>query len=139
LELPPGMWGNLWSHLQQGRVLARLGLCALTAILLMIITRAWAPPLPYRLGDIPQRDIVARTQFEKIDEAATRKAHEDARRLAIAIYDQDPAPIDQMRARLESEVSQLLAAKDFSEAEALWDHFKLQYADAASEPNRDER
>jgi putative nucleotidyltransferase with HDIG domain len=139
LELPPGFWGNLWGHLQRVPVLVRLGLCALVAILLLVVTHGWAPPLAYRQGDLPARDIVVRTQFEKLDADATRTAKERARRLAIAIYEQDPALIEQLRAKLESEVSQVLAAKDFSEVERLWDHFRLPLAQGTPEPNVEER
>jgi hypothetical protein len=67
VELPPGVLGNLWGHLRRGHVLVRLALCAITALLLWGITRGWAPALPYHRGDVPRRDIVARTQFERED------------------------------------------------------------------------
>src|SRR6478752_6679938 len=92
LELPPGLWGSLWAHLQEPVVLVRVALCAFVAVLLLVLTRGWAPPLPYREGDLPARDIVVRTQFEKIDETATADAKRRARGLAVAIYEQDPAP-----------------------------------------------
>src|SRR2546423_6352733 len=99
VELPPGVLGNLWGHLRRGHVLVRLTLCAITAMLLWGLTRGWAPPLPYHRGDFPQRDIVARTQFERNDQAATDKARTDARRLTIATYDQNPT----RRARLRGQ------------------------------------
>ena len=73
VELPPGVLGNLLVHLRRGHVLVRLALCGITAMLLWAITRGWAPPLPYHLGDVPQRDIVARTQFEREDPERHRK------------------------------------------------------------------
>ena len=138
LELPPGVWGNLWGQLRRGHVLVRIGLCALTAILLWAISQGWVPPLSYHLGDVPKRDIVARTQFEKVDEEATREAQEQARALAVAIYEQDPAQLLQLKAKLENEVSQLVAAKDFSEIEPLWNKFRLQLAEGTPEPTEEE-
>ena len=127
LELPPGFWGNLWGHFRQGRVLVRLALCALAALVLLVVTRSWAPPLAYRKGDVPARDVVVRTQFERLDEEATRAARERAKQSAIAIYEHDPALIEQRRAQLENEVIQLLALKEkaFSEVEPLWARFQL--------------
>jgi putative nucleotidyltransferase with HDIG domain len=139
LELPPGVWGNLWGYLRRGEVLIRLGLCALTALLLWAITQGWAPPLPYRLGDVPARDIVARTQFEREDPEATRKAREQARSLAIAIYDQDPAQLEQLRAKLENAVTQLVAAKSLAEVDPLWNAFALPLAEGTPEPTAEER
>ncbi|MCI0492152.1 MAG: HDIG domain-containing protein [Planctomycetes bacterium] len=138
LELPPGVWGSAWEQLQRGHVLARLGLCALTAVLLWAIGRGWDPPLPYHLGDVPHRDIVTRTQFKKDDEEATREARAQARSLAIAVYDQDPAQLDQLRAKLENEVSQFVAAKDFAEVESLWDKFHLELAEGTPQPTKEE-
>src|SRR5262245_36234706 len=99
VELPPGVLGHLWSHLQRGHVLVRLVLCALTAILLWGVTRGWAPALPYHWGDVPSRDVVARTQFERKNERKTEDAQKEARRLAIATYDHDPAQLEQLRAK----------------------------------------
>ena len=139
LELPPGVWGNLWGYLRRGDVLIRLGLCALTAVLLWGITQGWSPPQPYRLGDVPARDIVARTQFEREDREATRKAREQARSLAIAVYDQDPAQLEQLRAKLENAVTQLVAAKSLVEVDELWDTFALPLAEGTPEPTTEER
>ena len=111
VEMPPGVWGTLWDQLRRGHVLVRLALCALTALLLWAITAGWAPPFPYHWGDVLPRDIVARTQFERPDEEATRKARDQARSLAIAMYDQDPTQLEQLRAKIENDVTELLAAK----------------------------
>ncbi len=139
LELPPGMWGSLFGQLRRGHVLIRLGMCAVTALLLWVITRGWAPPMPFHAGDVPQRDIVGRTQFEQDDVEATRKAQELARTLAIAIYDLDSTPVQQLRAKLENEVGQLVAAENYAAAEKLWDTFRLPLAEGTPEPTSDER
>jgi cyclic-di-AMP phosphodiesterase PgpH len=139
LELPPGMWGNLWDDVRSGRVLVRLALCAITAAILWVVTKGWAPPLPYHLGDVPGRDIVARTQFEKEDPVATQKARDQARRLAIAVYDQNGTLLEQRRAELENDVSQLLAAKDYSDVSKLWNEFRLPLAAGTPEPTDEQR
>jgi putative nucleotidyltransferase with HDIG domain len=138
LELPPGLWGSLWSHLQNGQVLVRMALCAAAAIVLLVVTRGWAPPLAYRVGDSPHRDIVVRTRFEIPDEKATSEARDRASRLAIAVYDQDPAPIVQLRAKLESEVSQLVAAKEYADVAQKWQAFRRQMAADQPETTEEE-
>src|SRR5450631_1747654 len=112
VELPPGMWGLLRRHLRRGHVLVRLAICAVAALALWGITRGWAPPQRYHLGDVPERDVTARVSFEQLDLQATEDARTQARKLAVAIYEQDPTPLDQLQAKLVNEVSQLVAADD---------------------------
>ncbi len=140
VELPPGVFGNLWGHLRRGHVLVRLALCALTAVLLWGITRGWAPPVPpYRVGDVTQRDIVARTEFRRVDAAATAKAKDLARSLAIATYDHDPARVEQLRAKVENEVTELLAAESMEKAEPLWSLYRVPLAEGTPQPTDEER
>jgi putative nucleotidyltransferase with HDIG domain len=139
VELPPGVWGHLRSHLRRGHVLVRLAVCALAAIALWFVTRGWAPPQPYRLGDIPERAITARTQFEQVDQDATRTAREDARKLSVAIFDQDPALLTNLRAKLENEVNQIVAADNLSNANEVWNSFRLPLAEGTPEPTTEER
>ena len=139
VELPPGVLGNLWGQLRRGHVLVRLALCAITAIMLWSITRGWAPPLPYHWGDVPRRDIVARTQFERVDPKATEKARDLARSLAVATYDHDPAPLEQLRAKLENDVTEIVAAKSLADVDKLWNTFRLPLAEGTPEPTPAER
>jgi putative nucleotidyltransferase with HDIG domain len=139
VELPPGVLGHLWGHLRRGPVLVRLGLCALTALVLWAVTCGWAPPFPYHKGDVPQRDIVARTKFKRDDPEATRKAKETARSLAIATYDLDSSTLDQLRAQVENEVTELIAAKSYSSVSKVWDAYRLPLADGTPKPTAKER
>lgn len=139
VELPPGLWGSLRMHLRRGHVLVRLAMCAIAAIVLWAITGGWVPPQQFHLGDIPPRDVTARVQFEKLDEKATAEAREQARKLAVAWYEQDPAPIAQLRAKLENDVSQIVAAEDFAEIEPLWSEFEPKLAEGTPAPTPEER
>jgi cyclic-di-AMP phosphodiesterase PgpH len=140
VELPPGVLGNLWGHLRRGHVLVRLALCALTAIILWGVTRGWTPPLPYHRGDLPRRDIISRTQFEREDPEATRKARDEARAATVATYDQDSTRLEQLRAKVENEVTELLAAKSLTDdASKLWDSYRLPLAEGTPKPTPQER
>ena len=139
VELPPGVLGHLWGHLRRGHVLVRLAMCALAAVILWAITQGWAPPQPYHRGDVPSRNIVARTQFEREDPEATRKAQDEARSLAIATYDQDPSRLEQLRAKLENEVTELVAAKSLAKVDKLWDSYRLPLAEGTPKPTPQER
>lgn len=136
VELPPGVLGNLLGNLRRGHVLIRLALCALTAIILWAVTRGWAPPAPpYLPGDVVQRDIVARTEFKRADPEATAKAKDLARSLTVATYDHDPARLEQLRAKVENEVTELLAAESPQQVAALWNQYRVPLAAGTPQPS----
>ena len=140
VELPPGVWGTLVSQLQRGSILLRLALCALVALFLWAFTRGWEPPFNHQLGEIPQRDIITRVDFEQIDVAATEEARNRARRLAKATYNQDPQQLVQLRAQLRSEISKLLTAEKLEDVNAeLWKEFEPPLAAGTPDPTPEER
>jgi putative nucleotidyltransferase with HDIG domain len=50
-------------QLRRNDVLLRVGMCLMAAVCLWAATAPWEPPVTYRLGDIPQRDVIARVPF----------------------------------------------------------------------------
>jgi putative nucleotidyltransferase with HDIG domain len=140
VELPPGIWGNLWEQIQRGSVLLRIGLCALTALILLIVTRGWDPPFRYRLNEVPDRNIIASVDFEQPDLAATEDAREQARKLTVAVFDQDPAPLEQLRAQLKLDIAKLLAAETWEDVDSqLWQQFQPPLADGTPDPTHEEQ
>lgn len=140
VELPPGPLGTLVSNLRRGSVLLRLAMCALVAGFLLVFTQGWDPPFNYRLNDIPTRDIVASIDFEQIDEEATEAKQEQERRMVMAMYDQDPEPLIQLRAQLTSEISKILSAESYEDVDKqLWQQFSPPLAAGTPEPTPEER
>jgi hypothetical protein len=140
VELPPGMWKTLWSNLQRGAIILRLILCAVAALFLLIFTRSWDPPFNHRLGEIPQRNVVARVDFVQPDPVATKDARDKARQLTIAEFNQDPAPLVQLRGRLLSDINKLIAAESLEKADqALWKQFEPMRAPGTPDPTEEER
>lgn len=139
VELPPGIWRTLWASLQRGGVLLRLALCAIAALFVWAFTDGWDPPFPYRIGQAPARNLVARVDFQQYDPVATREAKAQARRLAVAVFHQDPAPIVQLRAELLNKISNLLAAEERAEVDpALWAEFQPILARGTPDPTEEE-
>lgn len=140
LELPRGRWSNLLGSLRRGSVLLRIGLCLVTALALMAMTRAWNPPREFRPDRPLRRDIVARTRFHQEDEEATREQKRVARENAVAVYDHDPTQITQLKAKLVNDVTQLLGADDFSEVDQqLWRQFTPPRAEGTPAPTEAEQ
>ena len=63
----------------------------------------------------PARNSSARTRKRRAKPAKL------ARSLAIATYDQDPARLEQLRAKVENEVTELVAAKSLAKVDKLWE------------------
>ena len=140
VELPPGPWGTLLGQLRRGSVLLRLALCGLVAVFLLIFTQGWYPPFNFRLDEIPARDIVASVDFDQVDLEATKAERDRARRLAMAMYDQDPEPLIQLRAQLSSEISKLLSSEKLEEIDPkLWQEFQPPLAAGTPDPTAEER
>ena len=122
-------------------MLVRLALCAVTALLLWAITRGWAPPLPYHWGDVPQRDIVARTEFEREDpEKTTQGAQSSRGRLADRHLRSRSGP-----ARAASRQGRKRSHRDSwrpsrsPKSDKLWNSYRLPLAEGTPEPTPTER
>jgi putative nucleotidyltransferase with HDIG domain len=126
--------------LRQGDVLLRLALCGLAGVLLWAVTGAWAPPLSFREGEIPTRDVLARVDFNQLDEVATVEARQRARSLALAVYDNDVAALEQLRAKLQNTLNRVVGAKTLGEfGPAEWRRFEPPRAEGTPEPTDAER
>jgi putative nucleotidyltransferase with HDIG domain len=140
VELPPGFWKSVWAQLQRGGVLLRLALCAAVAVFLWAFTRGWDPPFNYRLDDVVRRAIMARVDFQQLDLDATEQNRRRARRETPAVYVQDPEPLAQLRAKLRTEIGNLLAATTLAEADqAAWGRFLSKPGPNTSELTAEEK
>jgi cyclic-di-AMP phosphodiesterase PgpH len=68
LKLPPGKLAMAWHLIWRRQVLARVGLCALMIVLLLLFTHGGTAPFAYRSGYIPEYDVLARTSFSVTNE-----------------------------------------------------------------------
>ena len=112
LELPPGVWGTLWDNLRRGHVLVRLALCAHRRRCCCGSSRAAGRRRCRITGAMCRRATSwpAPSSSDPTTRPRARPATQ-ARSLAIAIYDQDPTQLEQLRAKIENDVTQLLAAE----------------------------
>ena len=123
IDVPPSLLARAIELLRDVEVLKRIALCVVSAVVMYVGTVAWHPPLPFREGQTPQRNIVARVTFQLPDPEATREAQSEARRQSRHVYGHNPERLVQLRATLKSRVVELLEAKDYAAATELWDAF----------------
>jgi len=124
LVLPPGQIARTVAYLRRTDVLTRLGLCLLAALLMWIVTSGWAPPFAFRTGDLPPRDIVARTEFSLEDPAATDVLKDEIRESVVNIYSHDVQHILDVQKELKDRVFQIIRAESYEKLDKeLWRKF----------------
>lgn len=94
--------------------LIKIGLVLLTALLICLVCGVWNPSPDYRLYSTTQRDVVSRTSFKTYSSDLTYAARQEARARTLHYYVNDPAPIEEEKARLVTKMQELLATPDFS-------------------------
>lgn len=125
---------------QRPEVLARVGLCALAAALFWLVTGGWGPPLAYRQGYIPPRDIAARVEFTEFDPRATEDARERARSQVRYVYVNDTEALVQLRAALQRRIVEITGAESIAELDSgMWAEFEAPADPGGPPPAADQR
>jgi len=103
-------------------------------------TAAWNPPFPYRTGEVPQRDIVARTNFAVPDLNKTQLARDRARQQARYVYEQDPEPLVQLRSKLINTLVETGNAPTLDALDpAVWQEFQPSLTEGKAASTREEQ
>jgi len=118
LNLPPNFFARAVETLRRPEVLFRLSAFILAVLILWLVTGAGTPPFAYRRGDVPQRKIIARVDFQREDEAETEKRKQEARLTAEAVYENKPRLLEEKRQELTNKVGRLVQAESFDAVEA---------------------
>ena len=115
LRLPPTRWARLLAFVQRADVLLRLGLAAVAALVIWLLTGAWAPPFAFRSGYIPPRDIVARTMFA--DPERTDALQKQKRSETILVYEHNPGALIELRKALKDRVIQVVQPESYDQVD----------------------
>jgi putative nucleotidyltransferase with HDIG domain len=126
LDLPPGLIEATFDRLQQRDVLLRLALCVVAALIMWVVTGAGKSPFPYRLNDIPARNIVVRYPFSKVDLDKTNQQRDAARLQARAVYNNNQEMLVNLREELKNKVVTLTQSQQLADdkLQAMWLEFR---------------
>ncbi|QDV64120.1 HD family phosphohydrolase [Crateriforma conspicua] len=113
LGLPKPRWVQWWQDDDKSELAVRVGIALLGAVALLVLCQTWRPPFPYRIGMIPDRELLTRVRLEVPDESKTEAAREMARRGVLAMYVNRPEPIDQLKSALRNELFKIISAESF--------------------------
>src|SRR6476469_4551809 len=84
LNLPPNMFARAHDLVRRPEVMLRTAAFVLAALILWLVTGSGTPPFACRRGDVPRRKIIARVDFQRLDEAETDKRRQEAKLTAAA-------------------------------------------------------
>lgn len=129
---PRSAWERTIRGLASRESRTRTAIASLATLVMWIGTQGWAPPFPFRLGETPARDLVARVDFAVADEGATRNARYEARRMTPCVYVNRPQLLVELRESLIDSVLAVKGATDFESMDiAIWNPF-LESGDMAT-------
>lgn len=102
--------------LRNGKNWGHILLSFVAALLMWGITQGWTPPFQYRIGYIPERDIVAAVSFEVEDEIGTVVQQRRAVAETLCIYNNDTYQLGKQQENLLLAVDELVAAESWETA-----------------------
>lgn len=111
LRNQPRRLTTTWKSLREPETQTRLAVLATAAVSMWLMTGAWKPPFPYRTGYVPERAIHSRVEFTRPDRASTDAAQRRAMAETLAVFENDPQPILQLRATLKDRLLQLVGTQ----------------------------
>ncbi|MDX1963069.1 MAG: HDIG domain-containing protein [Pirellulales bacterium] len=125
-ELPPGLIEQTLDNVKRGDVLLRFVLCLAGAVILWLMVGGWKPPFPYRTEQVPLRNIIPRVDFRQLDQPATDRQREEARKQTPAIFQHQNTKFPQIRGELNNLLQLIATAETFDKLpEGLWEKFSL--------------
>jgi hypothetical protein len=83
LKLEPSTLNRWLRSLLTGKCLLRCLLAIMAGMLIVIILQGWKPPFAFREGQIPDRDVISRVEFDIVDSAKTEAARAQERRQVL--------------------------------------------------------
>ncbi len=93
-SLHRGGWQPPWCNRP---VLLRLGVVLATAVVVTLMTYAWGPPFPYRIGEIYPHDLRVRVAFDIVNQPQTDWRREEAVQELPPEEGDDPAAREEVR------------------------------------------
>jgi len=133
LPAPKGSFQKIIEFLSRGDVWSRIGLCALTTLILYVVMFGWDPPFAHRVRQAPIRDMHAHTSFEYRDVKKTAERRDRERRNFRCYYENDSLPLEQLRQGLINDLFKI-KQKTFAEVQEANVWSKFFPADANDDP-----
>lgn len=123
-------------YISRRDVWIRIGLCVAAGLILWAATSGWQPGFPYRIRRVPLQYPHARVEFRYVDQIATSRAQQNARRTALVWYVNDVEALNQLRQALIDRVFQLRDKPWKSVSPEIWNEFLGEQYTASQASNK---
>ncbi|MCA9127782.1 MAG: HDIG domain-containing protein [Planctomycetales bacterium] len=113
LQLEPTILKRWLRQVLTGKTLLQVVMSFVAGILIIVILKGWQPAFPYREGQVPDRDVVARVSFEMVDAGQTEQIRKQRRRNVLCFYENRPLLITSLASTIKNKLASLLDATPY--------------------------
>lgn len=110
--------GRLWEQLRNVDVLLRLAIGGLFLLLLILVLESWQAPFRYRVGDFLADGVLARIDFERINQRRTELARLERERLVSPVFRNDVQILRDLEYKLRTDLFSVGSVHDVHELAA---------------------
>ncbi|HUQ72718.1 MAG TPA: phosphohydrolase, partial [Planctomycetaceae bacterium] len=110
--------GRLAEHLRDVDLLLRLAIAGVFLVLLIFVLESWRAPFRYHVGDYCADGILARIDFERINQVKTERARYDRERQVALVFRNDVQPLRDLEYELRRNLFDIAEVHDISELAA---------------------
>lgn len=113
--------GRIREHLSRSDVSLRLAIALVALILLSVALQSWQAPFPYRLGDDFPDGMLARIDFDRVNQAKTEVARIERVSRVPPVFNEIPAGVERLRdlpVDLRRQLFEIIEVKRFADLSA---------------------
>lgn len=129
--LPKSRIEGILAFFRRGEIWSRSFICLIGMVGIWLGTGGWNPPFPFRERFVPERELVARTEFEFENRALTREEENKAVSEMRCVYSNDVSVVTRIQNDLINQLFEVIGAEQYPEQD--WKAF---YPDGVGEEIR---
>lgn len=119
--LPKSRIEGVLAFFRRGAIWGRISICLTCMLVLWLGTGGWNPPFPYRTRFVPERELVARVEFEFENDALRVEQQSIVVSNMPCIYGNESSKVRILQDGVIEELFSLIAAPDYDEG--MWRDF----------------
>ncbi|MBI1347187.1 HDIG domain-containing protein [bacterium] len=110
--------GRLSTQLRNVDVILRLSICLVFLALLVVVLESWKAPFRYRLGDFLPDGLLARIDFNRVNQRKTELARLESERQVPLVFRHSVQPLRDLEYRLRTDLFSVSSVHDLNDLAA---------------------